>query len=112
VEANRKLSISVQLLDTVLACLRSLDSSSFADTMTNFPQPYAQYPDLDTVPFELPSVLVPPEVIEMDGLSDESGEDAQVKKEEWPEYILRLFDNDVSSHSLFLFFAHLKKGHP
>ena len=45
--------------------------------------------------FELPSVLVPPEVIELDSLSTDSGEDALVKKEEWAEYYLRLFDNDV-----------------
>jgi nuclear cap-binding protein subunit 1 len=47
------------------------------------------------VPFDLPSVLVPPEVIELEVLSPESSEDAPIKKEEWPEYMLRLFDNDV-----------------
>ena len=47
------------------------------------------------VPFDLPSVLVPPEVIELEVLSTESSEDAPIKKEEWPEYMLRLFDNDV-----------------
>lgn len=47
-------------------------------------------------PFDLPLVLVPPEIIELDGLAADSEEEAQVKKEEWPEYFLRLFDNDVS----------------
>lgn len=47
------------------------------------------------VPFELPSVLVPPEVNELEVLSPESSEDAPIKKEEWPEFMLRLFDNDV-----------------
>lgn len=47
------------------------------------------------VPFDLPSVLVPPEVIELEVMSTESSEDAPIKKEEWPEYMLRLFDNDV-----------------
>lgn len=47
------------------------------------------------VPFDLPSVLVPPEVTELEVLSTESSEDAPIKKEEWPEYMLRLFDNDV-----------------
>jgi nuclear cap-binding protein subunit 1 len=47
------------------------------------------------VPFDLPSVLVPPEVIELEVLSPESSEDAPIKKEEWPEFMLRLFDNDV-----------------
>jgi hypothetical protein len=88
--------VSPQLLDTVLASLRALDRSDFAETLDSFPQPYAEYPNLDAVPFELPSVLVPPEIIELDGLSADSGDDAYVKKEEWPEYHLRLFDNDVS----------------
>ena len=89
-----------QLLDTILASLRALNSSDFAETFTSFPQPYASYPDLDAAtlpPFELPLVLVPPEIIELDGLSANSGEEAQVKKEEWPEYFLRLFDDDVCS---------------
>jgi nuclear cap-binding protein subunit 1 len=52
------------------------------------------------VPFDLPSVLVPPEVIELEVLSPESSEDAPIKKEEWPEYMLRLFDNDVRNSGL------------
>ena len=66
--------------------------------MSTYPQPYAQYPDFDpadTPEFNLPSVLVAPEVIELDGLPAESEEEAQVKKEEWPEFFLRLFDNEV-----------------
>ncbi|KAJ7122918.1 MIF4G like-domain-containing protein [Mycena epipterygia] len=88
-----------ELLDTVLQALRTLDESDFAETASSFCQPYASYedPDLTTfTPYNLPSVLVPPEVIELDGLSTDSGEDAQVKKEEWPEYFLRLFDNDIT----------------
>ncbi|KII96021.1 hypothetical protein PLICRDRAFT_97224 [Plicaturopsis crispa FD-325 SS-3] len=88
-----------ELLDTVLSSLRALDSAEFAPTIVNVPQPYAEYADLDPTtspPFDLPSILVPPEVIELDGLSTDSGEDAQVKKEEWPEYFLRLFDNDIT----------------
>lgn len=94
-------NIYPQLLDTVLQALRTLDESDFAETASSFCQPYASYedPDLTTfTPYNLPSVLVPPEVIELDGLSTDSGEDAQVKKEEWPEYFLRLFDNDVRPH--------------
>ncbi|KAJ6627344.1 MIF4G like-domain-containing protein [Mycena sp. CBHHK59/15] len=88
-----------ELLDTVLHVLRTLDGSDFADTASSFLQPYANYADLDPstfTPYNLPSILVPPEVIELDGLSTDSGEDAQVKKEEWPEYFLCLFDNDVT----------------
>jgi nuclear cap-binding protein subunit 1 len=72
-----------------------LGSSNFAETFHSYPQPYAGYPDLDSMPFELPSVLVPPEIIELDGLSSDSGDEVQVKTEEWPEYTLRLFENDV-----------------
>ncbi|KAF7330841.1 Nuclear cap-binding protein subunit 1 [Mycena venus] len=88
-----------ELLDTVLQALRTLDESDFTETATSFSQPYTTYadPDLSTfTPYDLPSVLVPPEVIELDGLSTDSGEDSQVKKEEWPEYFLRLFDNDIT----------------
>ncbi|KAJ7929117.1 MIF4G like-domain-containing protein [Mycena leptocephala] len=88
-----------ELLDTVLRALRTLDESDFTETASSFSQPYASYadPDLTTfTPYDLPSVLVPPEVIELDGLSTDSGEDSQVKKEEWPEYFLCLFDNDIT----------------
>ncbi|KAJ7762752.1 MIF4G like-domain-containing protein [Mycena maculata] len=88
-----------ELLDTVLQTLRILDESDFAETASSFSQPYTGYEDPDPAtftPYNLPSVLVPPEVIELDGLSTDSGEDAQVKKEEWPEYFLPLFDNDIT----------------
>lgn len=90
--------ILFKLLDTLLRTLRVLNEGDFTETANSFPQPYATYPDLDPTissPFSLPSVLVPPEIIELDGLSADSEEEAQVKKEEWPEYFLRLFDNDV-----------------
>lgn len=94
----------MQLLDTALVALRALDSADFAETLTSFPLPYSDYPDLEpsaSPPFNLPSVLVPPEIIELDGLSTDAGEDAQVKKEEWPEYFLRLFDAGVCIWTLF-----------
>jgi nuclear cap-binding protein subunit 1 len=78
--------------------LHALDVSDFTDSSTSFPQPYSDYAALDPAtspPFDLPSVLVPPEIIELDGLSTDAGEDAQVKKEEWPEYFLLLFDAGV-----------------
>ena len=52
------------------------------------------------IPFDLPSVLVPPEAIELEGLSPETSEDAPIKKEEWPEYMLRLFDDDVRNFAV------------
>ncbi|KAJ7895998.1 MIF4G like-domain-containing protein [Mycena olivaceomarginata] len=85
-----------ELLDTVFRALRTLDESDFAETATSFSQPYTTYADPDLTTYDLPSVLVPPEVIELDGLSTDSGEEAQVKKEEWPEYFLRLYDNDAN----------------
>lgn len=77
--------------------LKTLESSDFLD-QTSIPQPYLEGEDLDPVacpPFELPSILVPPEVIELDGLAADAGEESQAKKEEWPEYWMRLFDNAV-----------------
>src|ERR1700676_5338391 len=78
--------------------LQTLDSTDFADSLTSFPQPYSEYAELDssTSPlFNLPSVLVPPEIIELDGLSTSVGEDSQAKKDDWPEYFQRLFDAGV-----------------
>ncbi|KAG8218274.1 MIF4G like-domain-containing protein [Butyriboletus roseoflavus] len=85
-----------ELLESGLSVLKALESSEFLDAWSSVPQPYLDYPDLDPTvssPFELPSILVPPEVIELDGLATDAGEDAQVKKEEWPEYFFHLFDN-------------------
>ena len=52
-------------------------------------------------PFDLSLVLMPPEVIELEVLSLESSEDVPIKKEEWPEYMLRLSDNDVRNVQVF-----------
>ncbi|KAF9526316.1 MIF4G like-domain-containing protein [Crepidotus variabilis] len=86
----------VELLDALLNALTTLRDTSFEDSAICVPQPYNVYPTLDssaTRPYDLPLVLVPPEAVEMDSDSDE---DVQVKKEEWPEYFIRLFPNDVS----------------
>jgi nuclear cap-binding protein subunit 1 len=86
---------NVQILDCAVAALKTLDLSDFADVSDIFPQPYVAMSSSTMAPFDLPSVLVPPEVIELEAMSTESSEDAPIKKEEWPEYMLRLFDNDV-----------------
>ncbi|KZV90485.1 hypothetical protein EXIGLDRAFT_794276 [Exidia glandulosa HHB12029] len=54
----------------------------------------------DVQPFELPSFLVPPDVLDMDSLSD--GVEAVVgdKKDDLPAYPIRLFDNTMSTRSL------------
>ena len=97
---------SRQLLDSALAVLNALKANEFAQTVDSFAQPYSDFAPFASSPFELPSVLVPPEVIELDGLTTEAGEDAQVKKEEWPAYFVRLFDNDVRLSLDSPFFSH------
>ncbi|KAF8264305.1 MIF4G like-domain-containing protein [Lactarius quietus] len=86
-----------EILDCAVSALKTLDLSDFVDVSGIFPQPYASMSTSTIVPFDLPSVLVPPEVIELEVMSTESSEDAPIKKEEWPEYMLRLFDNDVTA---------------
>lgn len=49
----------------------------------------------DVQPFELPSFLVPPEVIDMDSLTDGAETVVGDKKDDLPAYLLRLFDNTV-----------------
>ncbi|PFH50582.1 hypothetical protein AMATHDRAFT_144777 [Amanita thiersii Skay4041] len=87
-----------ELLDSLLNSLKALNDSDFSETSNIIPQPYSDYPPLDPSlsQFNLPSVLVPPEVIELDGLSSNPGEDIQLKKEEWPEYHIHFFDNEIS----------------
>jgi nuclear cap-binding protein subunit 1 len=72
--------------------MKTLNAQDFANLSDIFPQPYLDGPEPVLPPFDLPSVLVPPEVVEMDTLGESSSE---VKREEWPEYHLTLFDNDV-----------------
>ncbi|KAL0058145.1 Nuclear cap-binding protein subunit 1 [Marasmius tenuissimus] len=85
-----------EVLDSALAALKALDTADFDGP---YPRPYADYEALDPstfTPFEFPLVLVTPEVIEDDGATDPEESAVQVKKEEWPEYYLRLFGDDVS----------------
>ncbi|GJE84805.1 MIF4G like-domain-containing protein [Phanerochaete sordida] len=93
---NDPIETADEILEAALAAVQILNSSDFAQTSDIVLQPYTVSPDFADAPFDLPSVLVPPEVIELDALSTDTGEDAQVKKEEWPDYYVRLFDNDVT----------------
>ena len=86
----------LQWLDCALAALQALNTSDFSQTADSVPQPYAEQPPLTEAPFDIPERLVPPESVELDTLTTESGEDAQVKKEEWPQCYVRLFDDDVT----------------
>ncbi|KAI0352745.1 cap binding protein 80-PB [Trametes cingulata] len=83
-------------LDCALAALQTLNGSDFAQTAESYPQPYIASPPWTEEPFNLPGVLVPPEGIELDELTTESGENAQPKKEEWPQCYVRLFENDLT----------------
>ena len=87
--------------------MKTLNSQDFANLSDVFPQPYLDGPEPTLPPFDLPSVLVPPEVVEMDTLGESSSEEAQVKREEWPEYHLTLFDSDVISFHSQLSFSKL-----
>ena len=84
----------------LLATLRKLNESDFQETENCLPRPYAVYPPFEPSvlqPYVLPSLLVPPEAIEMDTLSSGAEEEeSPVKKDEWPEFFLRLFPSDVS----------------
>ncbi|KAF9268370.1 hypothetical protein L218DRAFT_977625 [Marasmius fiardii PR-910] len=86
-----------EVLDSAIAALKSLEAVDFEGP---YPRPYADYPELEDTftPFVLPSVLVTPEVIELDGTTETETEEAtvQVKKEEWPEWWIRLFPDDVT----------------
>lgn len=86
-----------QWLDCALAALHVLNGKDFAQIAESVPQPYLESSPLTEVPYDLPSVLVPPEIVEVDNLTTESGEDAQVKKEEWPQCYIRLFEDEVRS---------------
>lgn len=93
---NDPIETADEILEAALAALQILNSSDFAQTVDIVPQPYTMFPAFTDTLFDLPSVLVPPEVIELDPLSTDTGEDAQAKKEEWPDYNIRLFDNDIT----------------
>lgn len=88
-----------QILDLVLSALKTLDGADFTEDDESYPRPYSTYSELDPAkftPFAIPSVLVPPEVIELDsGNPTEAVEQVPLKKDAWPVFLLRLFDNDV-----------------
>lgn len=85
--------------------LRGLAESSFSDCASSFLHPYeddVKKEDEHSPYFDLPSVLVPPEVIELANLDDGEEDNVPVQKaEEWPEYRIRLFDNDVGKDDRF-----------
>jgi hypothetical protein len=93
--------------------LKSLDVSEFDAASDIFMRPY--YDDgleLDVdKSFTLPSVLVPPEVIDLEALPSDGESELQLKQEEWPVYLLRLFDDDVGRLLPSLIISHLDTGY-
>lgn len=88
------------MLDSLLTALNTLNESDFSGTSDCVPQPYLHgaFPETEISKYDLPSVLVPPEIIEVEGITSETGDEAQIKKEEWPEYYFRIFTNEVRYH--------------
>lgn len=96
-----------QLLDILLSILTTLNQSNFGDTANCIPQPYIGSEGEISKQYDLPSVLVPPEVIELDSMSAEAGEESQIKRDDWPEFFVRLFPDDVSLYMhLFVLLAY------
>lgn len=89
------------MLDSLLNALNTLNEGDFAGTTDCIPQPYLREGATGTgvSKYDLPSVLVPPEIIEVEGITSEAGSEAQIKKEEWPEYYFRIFTSDVRTFS-------------
>ena len=92
------------MLDSLLAALKSLNETGFTGTVDCIPQPYLREGiDIAISKYDLPSVLVPPEIIEVEGITSETGSETQIKKEEWPEYYFRVFTDEVGFQTCFDF---------
>ena len=84
--------------------MKELDANEFKDASRNYLEPYF---DVETKGspqfFDLPVVLVPPEAIDIENMGSGSEAGASpAKNEEWPEYRISLFDNDVCPKFLLL----------
>ena len=77
--------------------MKSLDSVDFSGDNKYVLQPYEKDDNSSFLPyFDLPSVLVPPEVVELENLTDGEGSSTVTQKnDDWPEYRLQLFDAGV-----------------
>ncbi|KAH7105316.1 MIF4G like-domain-containing protein [Auriculariales sp. MPI-PUGE-AT-0066] len=82
---------AIELLDSLVIALRDLTTSG--QTSVPIIRNTAEAVTTELPPFELPSFLVPPEIIEMDTLGEGV---AQNKQEELPAYLIRLFDNSIT----------------
>jgi len=90
------------VLDSLLAALKALNEADFAGIVDCIPQPYlCEDINIAISKYDLPSVLVPPEIIEVEGITPETGSETQIKKEEWPEYFFRVFTDEVGFQTCF-----------
>ncbi|KZT62167.1 hypothetical protein CALCODRAFT_479362 [Calocera cornea HHB12733] len=93
---------SYEVLTALTSTLRAWAASSFAETELPFPLPYASLSLKDVEPetqFSLPALIVPPEVIEVEGVGESSSEESRAPigpAREFPDVYLRLFENDAT----------------
>ncbi|KIJ26031.1 hypothetical protein M422DRAFT_272943 [Sphaerobolus stellatus SS14] len=91
-----------EVLMSLISALQAQAKSNFSEDIWVLPQPLSEFPSLSSdvaPPFDLPSVLVPPEVFEMDtelGGTIYEENKSSIKKEELPRYHLTLFDNEIT----------------
>ena len=88
-----------QVLDCAIAVLKELDANEFKDASRCYLEPYFDVEAKGSPQFfDLPVVLVPPEAIDIENMGSGSEAGASpAKNEEWPEYRISLFDDDVRS---------------
>ncbi|KDQ07778.1 hypothetical protein BOTBODRAFT_70220 [Botryobasidium botryosum FD-172 SS1] len=90
---------SDELLDSLLAVLSELQAASFP-LVSCIPRSHEHFPQTTTSPFDLPAVLVPPEVVEIDGEEAAAADPEKSSiKTDMPSSYLRLF-HDESTPSL------------
>lgn len=88
--------------------LKDLDASEFQDASRTYLEPYLSVEAKGSPHFfDLPVVLVPPEAIDIENMGSGSEAAASAyKNEEWPEYRISLFDNEVCSFFLLMTCSH------
>lgn len=80
-----------ELLDNAIEVLKSLDETEFSESISSFIHPYYKDTEGSSPYFDLPSVLVPPEAMDLENLEDGVDDNVPVlKNEEWPEYRVRI----------------------
>ncbi|TCD60345.1 hypothetical protein EIP91_010329 [Steccherinum ochraceum] len=91
---TEKSEVAYELLDSALEALEAMHRSGFQEALECFPRPYSDAAIDGSPIFDLPSVLVPPEAIELEGISNDS--EGVIKKGDWAEFYVRIFDNEVT----------------